>query len=82
MEEARVKKLLAKAFKDMRNEVIYSTKWGYDMYNAKQVGHGEIIQKHTPEFLDYALSESMKRLETNFIDVYSLHNPKMDAIEK
>ncbi len=74
-------KLLAKAFKDMRNEVIYSTKWGYDMYNAKQVGHGEIPQKHTPEFLDYALSESMKRLETNFIDVYSLHNPKMDAIE-
>ena len=79
--KGKSEKLLAKAFKDMRNEVIYSTKWGYDMYNAEQIGHGEIPQKHTPEFLGYALSESMKRLETDFIDVYSLHNPKMDAIE-
>ena len=23
----------------------------------------------------------MKRLQTDFIDVYSLHNPKMDAIK-
>ncbi len=74
-------KLLAKAFKDMRNEVIYSTKWGYDMYNVDQIGHNEIPQKHTPEFLDFALSESIKRLETDFVDVYSLHNPKMDAIK-
>ena len=64
----------------MRNEVIYSTKWGYDMYNAEQVGHNEIPQKHNPEYLDYALQQSLERLQTNYIDVYSLHNPKMDAI--
>lgn len=79
--KGKSEKLLAKAFKDMRNEVIYSTKWGYDMYNATQIGHNELPQKHNPEFLDFALAESMKRLETNFIDVYSLHNPKMDAIK-
>src|ERR1044072_5510668 len=79
--KGKSEKLLAKAFKDMRNEVIYSTKWGYDMYGAaQQVGHGEIPQKHNTEFLEYALSESLKRLETDFVDVYSLHNPKMDAI--
>lgn len=79
--KGKSEKLLAKAFKDMRNEVIYSTKWGYDMYGANQIGHGEIPQKHNPEFLDYALSESLNRLETDFVDVYSLHNPKMDAIQ-
>jgi aryl-alcohol dehydrogenase-like predicted oxidoreductase len=79
--KGKSEKLLAKAFGDMRNEVIYSTKWGYDMYNVEQIGHGEIPQKHTPEFLDFALSESMKRLDTDFVDVYSLHNPKMDAIK-
>jgi aryl-alcohol dehydrogenase-like predicted oxidoreductase len=51
------------------------------MYNVEQIGHNEIPQKHTPEFLNFALSESMKRLDTDFIDVYSLHNPKMDAIK-
>jgi aryl-alcohol dehydrogenase-like predicted oxidoreductase len=65
----------------MRNEVIYSTKWGYDMYNAEQIGHNEIPQKHNIDFLGFALTESMKRLETDFIDVYSLHNPRMDAIK-
>lgn len=79
--KGKSEKLLAKAFKDMRNEVIYSTKWGYDMYSVEQIGHSEIPQKHNPEFLHFALSESMKRLETDYIDVYSLHNPKMDAIK-
>ena len=51
------------------------------MYNAKQIGHNEIPQKHNPQFLDYALQQSMERLQTDYIDVYSLHNPKMDAIE-
>src|ERR687885_2481143 len=63
------------------NKVIYSTKWGYDMYNAEQVGHNEIPQKHNPDHLEYALQQSLERLQTNYIDVYSLHNPKMDAIK-
>ena len=79
--KGKSEKLIAYAFKDMRNEVIYSTKWGYDMYNAKQVGHNEIPQKHNPDYLEYALQQSLERLQTNYIDVYSLHNPKMDAIK-
>ena len=78
--KGKSEKLMAQAFKDMRNEVIYSTKWGYDMYAAKQVGHNELPQKHNPEFLKFALSQSLDRLQTDYIDVYSLHNPKMDAI--
>jgi aryl-alcohol dehydrogenase-like predicted oxidoreductase len=79
--KGKSEKLIAQTFKDMRNEVIYSTKWGYDMYNAEQVGHNEIPQKHNPEYLGYALQQSLERLQTDYIDVYSLHNPKMDAIK-
>lgn len=79
--KGKSEKILSKAFKNMRNDVIYSTKWGYDMYNAEQIGHSEIPQKHNIDFLSFALTESMKRLETDFIDVYSLHNPRMDAIK-
>jgi aryl-alcohol dehydrogenase-like predicted oxidoreductase len=73
-------KLIAQAFNDMRNDVIYSTKWGYDIYDAKQEGHNELPQKHDPEFLQFALDQSLARLQTDHIDVYSLHNPKMNAI--
>jgi aryl-alcohol dehydrogenase-like predicted oxidoreductase len=79
--KGKSEKLLSKAFKDMRNDVVYSTKWGYDMYSAEQIGHNEIPQKHNIDFLSFALTESMKRLGTGFIDVYSLHNPRMSAIK-
>lgn len=78
--KGKSEKLIAQAFKDMRDEVIYSTKWGYDMYNAEQVGHRELPQKHDTEFLQFALEQSLNRLQTDYIDIYSLHNPKMDAI--
>ena len=74
-------KIVSQAFKDMRDEVVYSTKWGYDMYDAIQIGHNELPQKHNPKFLKYALQQSLNRLQTDYIDVYSLHNPKMDAIK-
>ena len=78
--KGKSEKLIAEAFKGMRNEVVYSTKWGYDMYGAEQIGHSELPQKHDAEFLQFALEQSLARLQTDYVDVYSLHNPKMDAI--
>lgn len=79
--KGKSERLMGEAFKDMRNEVIYSTKWGYDLYGAEQIGHQELPQKHDPEFLQVALKKSLERLQTDYVDVYSLHNPKMDAIQ-
>lgn len=79
--KGKSERLLGRAFRDMRNEVVYSTKWGYDMYSAEQVGHAELPQKHDSEFLHFALKKSLERLDTDYVDVYSLHNPKMDAIQ-
>jgi aryl-alcohol dehydrogenase-like predicted oxidoreductase len=78
--KGKSERLIGQAFKGMRDEVVFSTKWGYDMYNAEQIGHSELPQKHDPEFLQFALAQSLERLQTNYIDVYSLHNPKMDAV--
>ena len=79
--KGKSERIIGQVFKDMRKEIVYSTKWGYDMYNQEQIGHNEIPQKHDPEFLQFALEKSMERLQTDYIDVYSLHNPKMDAIK-
>ena len=79
--KGKSERIIGQVFKDMRNEIVYSTKWGYDMYNQEQIGHNEIPQKHDTEFLQFALEKSMERLQTDYIDVYSLHNPKMDAIK-
>jgi aryl-alcohol dehydrogenase-like predicted oxidoreductase len=74
-------KLLAQAFKDMRGEVVYSTKRGYDMNNSIQLGQNELPQRHDTEYLQFALKRSLERLQTDFVDIYSLHNPKMDIIQ-
>src|ERR1041384_887190 len=67
--KGRSEKLIAQAFKGMqRDEIIYSTKWGYDIYNAEQIGHNELPQKHNDtRFLKYALHQSLNRLQTDYI---------------
>lgn len=80
--KGRSEKLIAQAFKGMRNEVVLSTKFGYDIYSGvEQIGHNELPQKWDEEFVRYALGQSLERLETDYIDLYSLHNPKMNSIQ-
>lgn len=73
-------KLIGEAFAGMRNEVVLSTKYGYDIYSNEQVGHRELPQKFTEEFTDFALKKSLERLQTDHVDVYGLHNPKIHTI--
>ena len=77
--KGKSEKLIAQAFKDMRNEVIYSTKWGYDMYRSNRWGTTN-CRKITTRISAVCSSKSLDRLQTDYIDIYSLHNPKMDAI--
>ncbi len=80
--KGRSEKLIAKAFKGMRSEVVLSTKFGYNIYSGvEQVGHNELPQEFTPEFTRYALEQSLSRLQTDYIDLYSMHNPKMEHIQ-
>ncbi|MCI0438788.1 MAG: aldo/keto reductase [Chloroflexi bacterium] len=74
--------ILAKALKKQRHDIVIGTKFGYDFYtSAEREGHKERPQKWTPGFVRYACEQSLRRLQTDYIDLYQLHNPKMDAIE-
>jgi aryl-alcohol dehydrogenase-like predicted oxidoreductase len=74
--------LLADAFGHMRGEVVISTKIGYDFYNhTARRGQQERPQDWSEDFLRFALEQSLKRLDTDYIDFLQLHNTKMDAAE-
>ena len=74
--------LLAEAFGGMRDEVVISTKIGYDFYNhTARRGQQERPQDWSEGFIRFALEQSLKRLGTDYIDFLQLHNTKMDAIE-
>jgi aryl-alcohol dehydrogenase-like predicted oxidoreductase len=74
--------LLADAFGHVRDEVVISTKIGYDFYNhTARRGQQERPQDWSEDFIRFALEQSLKRLDTDYIDLLQLHNTKMDAIE-
>lgn len=74
--------ILAKALGKKRNEILIGTKFGYDFYsNVERDGHRERPQDFSPEFVRYACEQSLRRLNTDHIDLYQLHNPKLATIE-
>ena len=75
--------ILAKALRKKRHELVIATKFGYDIYSPfERVGHEERPQKWDPEFIKFACEQSLRRLQTDYIDLYQLHNPRIDTIEK
>ncbi len=73
-------RLLGEVFGGMRDEVVISTKYGYDFEGVEQVGHVELPQRFDEAFTKRALEASLKRLRTDHVDVYGLHNPKLNHI--
>ena len=75
--------ILAKALGAQRSRIVIGTKVGYDFYHhTSRRGQEELPQDWRPEYIRFALEESLKRLQTDRIDLYQLHNPRLDAIQK
>ncbi|MDB5027140.1 MAG: yhdN [Candidatus Eremiobacteraeota bacterium] len=74
---------LAKAFSGERDKVVYATKFGYDWYNhsGERKGQNEIEQDFSPKFVRYALEQSLARLDTDYIDVWQMHNARMEQVQ-
>lgn len=72
--------ILVEAFGGRREGMVISTKFGYDIYNhpGERKGQQELPQVVTPEFVRFALEQSLRRLQSDYVDIYQLHNPKMD----
>jgi aryl-alcohol dehydrogenase-like predicted oxidoreductase len=78
----RSEEQLAKAFSARREDVVIATKFGYDFYThaSERRGQMELPQDVSPKFIRFACEESLKRLGTEYIDIYQLHNAKMEHV--
>jgi aryl-alcohol dehydrogenase-like predicted oxidoreductase len=75
--------ILAKALGDRRDQIAIGTKFGYDFYHhTARRGHEELPQDWRPEYVRFALEESLKRLQTDHVELYQLHNPRLDTIRR
>ncbi len=75
--------VVGKALKGHRNDVVLSSKFGYDFYTFKaRIRHQEKPQNFEPDFIRYACEQSLRRLNTDWIDIYQLHNPRINVIER
>ena len=75
--------ILTKALGKQRHQVVFATKVGYDIYSSVvREGDKERPQDFSPEFVRHACEQSLRRLGTDYIDLYQLHNPRLDTIER
>jgi aryl-alcohol dehydrogenase-like predicted oxidoreductase len=73
--------ILREALGDRRDEIVIGTKFGYDIYNnPERPGQQERPHDWSPAYMRIALERSLERLGTDRIDLYQLHNPRIEAI--
>jgi aryl-alcohol dehydrogenase-like predicted oxidoreductase len=71
----RSETLLGQALKDVRDKVYIATKVGGDFY-------GEFPKPNfSPTYIEFACEQSLQRLQTDYIDLYQLHNPTLGQIK-
>ncbi len=73
--------ILREAFNKTRHDIIIGTKFGYDLNAPRDGHHKERPQKWDTEFVRSAVENSLRRLGTDYIDLYQLHNPRLNAIQ-
>jgi aryl-alcohol dehydrogenase-like predicted oxidoreductase len=80
----RGERQLAEAFRGSRDQVVYATKIGYDIYDpatqSARRGQNELPQKFDRDYMRFALDKCLERLETDHVDVLQLHNIKMEHV--
>lgn len=58
---------LAKGLGERRKNVVIESKFGV------RVGGGKTVYDNSPEYIQTALEESLRRLNTDYIDIYTIH---------
>jgi len=81
--DGRGETVVAKALKDVRDDVVYSTKFGYDIeMEWKPEGHQERPHNLDVAVVRRSVESSLRRLETDRIDLLQLHNPRLEHLQR
>ena len=82
----RSERQLAEAFRGRRQDVVYATKVGYDIYDEAaqraRRGQNELPMRTDPAYIRHAVDKCLERLETDYIDVLQIHNVKMEQVRQ
>jgi aryl-alcohol dehydrogenase-like predicted oxidoreductase len=79
-EDAAGETMLAPYLASRRDAFVLTTKCGYDIAAPRIKGQGERPQDFTPDGVRRQLEDSLRRLGTDRIDLYQLHNARIGAI--
>ncbi|MCZ6633072.1 MAG: aldo/keto reductase [bacterium] len=75
--------LVGRAFHDRRDKVVLISKAGYlPGADGAQSLYQPQVQCHEPKYLRQACEMSLWRLETDYIDVFLLHDPPMEVVKR
>ncbi len=75
-------RVLARALGRRRHDIVISTKAGYDFYRpVVDPSERGKDQRWTPGFIQYACEQSLRRLDTDYIDLFLLHHPDPDVMD-
>ncbi|MFM7321187.1 MAG: aldo/keto reductase [Armatimonadota bacterium] len=82
-DDGGAERILQEAFPGRRDEIVIATKFGYDIVNhAPDPNQRERPHNWEPAYVRGAVERSLQRLGTDRIDLYQMHNPRIDAILK
>jgi len=74
--------MLADVLGNRRDQIAIVTKYGYDLTDtAGRPGHRERQQDYSPAGLRAQCEASLRRLNTDRIDLYEAHNPRLNQID-
>ena len=73
--------ILRDALQKQRHDIVIGTKFGYDLDAPRSGEQRERPQRWEPDFIRAACEASLRRLGTDYIDLYQLHNPRLTAIQ-
>ena len=66
--------LLGATFKDVRESIIISSKVGFVNFKGKK--------NFSPKYIQDSLESSLRRLQTDYIDVFQLHDPPVELLQQ
>ncbi|TSC82484.1 MAG: hypothetical protein G01um101420_317 [Parcubacteria group bacterium Gr01-1014_20] len=66
--------LIGETFKDVRKDIVIATKVGFSDHNEPQNFSSQNIR--------HSLEESLRRLKTEYIDLYQLHSPVIEVVRE